>query len=115
MRITSTNGVLFCQVAQRDTAEKELEGCTMAIFVIREEEDPLQPPLDIGIVIEGIKVLNELPSVPHACAMSFGLIYALNLSYPGELKYTFDALQKIFMEIEPKKMTCRVCSLSVKL
>ncbi|XP_068999603.1 uncharacterized protein [Embiotoca jacksoni] len=99
----------------KDEAETELQRCKMAVFVIREEEDPLQPPQDIGIVIEGVEVLNQLPSVAHACAMLFGLIYALNLSYPSELKYTFDALQKIFMEIEPKKMTRRVYSLSVKL
>jgi len=43
------------------------------------------------------------------CSILFGLIYALNMSYPSELKHTFDALQKIFMEIEPKKMTRRVC------
>ena len=87
----------------------------MAVCVIREEDDPLQPPQDVGVVIEGVEVLNKLPSVTHACAMLFGLIYALILSYPGELKYTFDALQKIFMEIEPKTMRRRVCSLSVKL
>lgn len=87
----------------------------MAVFVIKEDKDPLQPPHQIGIVIEGVQVLNDLPSVPHACAMLFGLIYVLNLSYPSELKHTFDALQKIFMEIEPKKMTRRVFSLSVKL
>ncbi|KAI3368657.1 hypothetical protein L3Q82_025668, partial [Scortum barcoo] len=40
------------QVVQRDEAETELERCTMAVFVIREEEDPLQPPHDIEIVIE---------------------------------------------------------------
>ncbi|KAJ8334009.1 hypothetical protein SKAU_G00413280 [Synaphobranchus kaupii] len=101
-------------VVQKDEAETELERCTMAVFVIR-EEDPLQPPHDIGIVIEGVEVLDELPSVAHACAMLLGLIHALNMSYPSELKHTFDALQKIFMEIEPKKMTRRVCSLSVKL
>ncbi|XP_074496794.1 uncharacterized protein LOC141770849 isoform X1 [Sebastes fasciatus] len=102
-------------VVQKDEAETKLERCTMAVFVIREEEDPLQPPHDIGIALEGVEVLNGLPSVAHACAMLFGFVYALNLSYPGELKYTFDALQKIFMEIEPKKMTRKVCSLSVKL
>lgn len=87
----------------------------MAVFVIREEADPLLPPLEIGIVIEGVEVLNRLPSVAHACAMLFGLIYVLNLGYPGELRHTFDALQKVFMEIEPKKMTRKVFSLSVRL
>lgn len=87
----------------------------MAVFVIREEEDPLQPPHDIGVVIEGVQVLSNLQSLAHGCAMLFGLIYALNLSYPSELRHTFDALQKLFMEIEGKKMTRRVCSLNLKL
>lgn len=70
---------------------EELERCTMAVFVLG--EDPLQPPYDIRLVIEG--VLNVLPSV--ACAMLFGFIYilyALHLHYPCELDYTFDALEK---------------------
>ncbi len=111
----SNKCLVFFQIGQKDEAGCELQSCTMAVFVIREEEDPLQPPHDIGIVIEGVEVLNKLPSLAHGCAMLFGLIYALNLSYPSELKHTFDALQKIFMEIEPKKMTRRVCSLNVKL
>ncbi|KAG9270484.1 hypothetical protein AMEX_G15437 [Astyanax mexicanus] len=102
-------------VSQKKEAEAELKASTMAVFVIRENEDPLQSPHEIGIVLEGVEVLSELPSVAHAFAMLFGLIYAVNLSYPRKLKYTFDALQKIFMEIEPKKMTRKVCSLSVKL
>ncbi|KAA8592095.1 hypothetical protein FQN60_017550, partial [Etheostoma spectabile] len=44
----------------------------------------------IGIVIEGVQVLHEMPSVPHSCAMLFGLIHALNLRYPSKLKYTSD-------------------------
>ncbi len=51
----------------------------MAVFVFR--KDPLQPPHDIGIVVQGVQVHNELPSVAHACAMLFGLIYALHLRY----------------------------------
>lgn len=106
---------VFDQVVQKDEAETELASSTMAVFVIREEGNSLQPPHDVGVVIDGVKVLNMLPSVAHACAMLFGLIYVLNLSYPGELKNTFDALQKLFMEIEPKKMARKVLSLSVHL
>uniref|UniRef100_A0A3B4YDX4 PB1 domain-containing protein n=1 Tax=Seriola lalandi dorsalis TaxID=1841481 RepID=A0A3B4YDX4_SERLL len=109
------NDTIHCQYLICTLAEQELERCTMAVFVIREEEDLLHPPRDIGIVIEGVRVLNELPSLAHGCAMLFGLIYALNLSYPSEFKHTFDALQKVFMEVEPKKMTRRVCSLNLKL
>ncbi|ROI15997.1 hypothetical protein DPX16_14209 [Anabarilius grahami] len=87
----------------------------MPVYIFKEDDDPFQPPHQVGIVIEGVKVLNDMPSVPHACAMLFGLIYVLNLSYPSELKNTFEALQKIFMEVEPKKMARKVFSLSVKL
>ncbi len=52
------------------------------------ESDALSRALDISIVIDGVEVLNELPSVACACAMMFGLIYALNLKYPEGLKYT---------------------------
>ncbi|KAK0147217.1 hypothetical protein N1851_013370 [Merluccius polli] len=62
------------RVVQKEEAETELERCTMAAYVIKEEEDPLQPLHDIGVVIEGVQVLSELPSVPHACAMLFGLM-----------------------------------------
>ncbi|ROJ66248.1 Transcription initiation factor TFIID subunit 6 [Anabarilius grahami] len=103
------------QVVQKDEAELELQRCTMAVYIFKEDDDPFQPPHQVGIVIEGVKVLNDVPSVPHACAMLFGHIYVLNLSYPSELKNTFEALQKIFMEVEPKKMARKVFSLSVKL
>ncbi len=88
----------------------------MAFFVIR-ESDALSRALDISIVIDGVEVLNELPSVACACAcaMMFGLIYALNLKYPEGLKYTFEAFQKIIMDIESKQMSRRVQNLSSKL
>ncbi|KAJ3614773.1 hypothetical protein NHX12_018343 [Muraenolepis orangiensis] len=97
-------------VVQKDEVEMELERCAMAVFVFREEEDPLQPPHDIGINIEGVEVMNQLPSIARACAMLFVFIYALNLSYPSQLKYMFDALQKLFMGVEPKQITPKVCS-----
>lgn len=87
----------------------------MAVFVIWDDEDPLKPPMDIGAVIECVKVLNDLPSVAHACAILFGLIYVLNLSYPSELKFTFEAPQEIFVEVEPKKMTRRVFSQALNI
>ena len=32
--------LVFCQVGEKDDSERELQQCTMAVFVIREEEDP---------------------------------------------------------------------------
>ncbi|KAL2096909.1 hypothetical protein ACEWY4_006116 [Coilia grayii] len=76
-------------VVQKEEAEAELENATMAIFVLRDGDD-LSPPKDIGLVIDGVEVLNNLFSIASACAMLFGLTYAVNLSYPVELKYTFE-------------------------
>lgn len=87
----------------------------MAIFIIREDESLLHKPKDIGIVIDGVEVLNELPSVPAAVAMLFGLIYALNMEYPKGFKFTFEAIQKILMELGSNKMSSKINRLSSEL
>ncbi|RXN04315.1 G2/M phase-specific E3 ubiquitin-protein ligase-like isoform X1 [Labeo rohita] len=102
------------QADQREEAEREFEKTTMAFFVIC-ESDALSCALDISIVTDGVEVLNELPSVACACAMMFGLIYALNLKYPEGLKYTFEAFQKVIVDMESKQMSRRVQNLSSKL
>lgn len=57
-------------------------------------------PEDIGVVLEGQMVLHDLDNVALAAAMLFGLMYALNLKYPPELKYSFKVLQKVVMELD---------------
>ena len=86
----------------------------MAIFVLRNGQD-LSAPKDIGLVIDGVEVLNDLSSITSACAMLFGLTYALNLSYPVELRYTFETFQKIIMHVESWQMSRRIQNLSAKL
>ncbi|KAK7880617.1 hypothetical protein WMY93_032746 [Mugilogobius chulae] len=85
---------------------RDLEDVTMAVFVIRTEVHCLEElPVDIGVVIEGVEVLNGLSSVASACALLLGLIYVLNLAYPKSLRFTFEVFQKIIMELEPQKMS----------
>uniref|UniRef100_A0A3Q1CP04 Uncharacterized protein n=1 Tax=Amphiprion ocellaris TaxID=80972 RepID=A0A3Q1CP04_AMPOC len=89
---------------------------TMAVFVIRKEGEGLQePPEDNGIVIDGTEVLHELTSVASACAMLLGLIYALNLAYPKPLRFTFEVLQKILMQLDQHKMSPKCNSLCNKI
>lgn len=62
--------------------------------------DATSKPEDIGIVLEGQMVLRDMDNVAFGAAMLFGLMYALNLNYPADLKYTFEVLQKVVMELD---------------
>lgn len=52
---------------------------------------------DIGIIVKGAEVLQGLKGVTSACALLFGIIYDLNLSYPPKLRYTFEFILKVLM------------------
>ncbi|KAJ8398070.1 hypothetical protein AAFF_G00431470 [Aldrovandia affinis] len=63
----------------------DLESRVMKILVTK--SGTASDPASATVMIEGTEVLQGL-DVPRACALLMGLIYALNLSYPRELKYT---------------------------
>lgn len=87
----------------------------MAIFIIREDENLLHQPKDICVILDGVEVLNKLPSVSAAVAMLFGLIYALNMEYPKGFTFTFEVLQKILMELGSNKMSTKIRRLNSEL
>lgn len=89
--------------------ETALAETVFGIFVIPHEgAELINQPEDVGIVLEGVQVMNELGDVPFAVAMLLGLVCALNLSYPQELRYTFEVLQKIIMELDGNKLSNKV-------
>lgn len=67
--------------------------------------DPEDAPADAGVVLESLEVLQNLQCVTQGCVMLFGFIYALNLNYPKDLKCTFEAFQKIIMELDAAKLS----------
>lgn len=77
--------------------------------------DATTPPADVGIVIEGVEVLHDLGDIATACALLMGVIYALNLSYPQELKAVFEVLQKIFLHLDASRLSIKVQMLKNKL
>ncbi|KAJ8375573.1 hypothetical protein SKAU_G00061530 [Synaphobranchus kaupii] len=107
------------QVFHDDDAAAIQEALTtfvLSIFVVSKARDEGLPK-QAGIAIEGAEVLFGIPDVAHACTYLMGLIYALELRYPNKLKYTFEAFQKIFLELEDvnKKMSSKVHDLKVCL
>lgn len=93
---------------------------TMGIYTVRAEghgsDGPGDGPfVDVSVVLDGVEVLHNLESVSHACVMLYGLIYALNLSYPKSLKRTFEVYQKILMDLDSTKLSPKVQALKLKL
>uniref|UniRef100_A0A3Q0SD00 Uncharacterized protein n=1 Tax=Amphilophus citrinellus TaxID=61819 RepID=A0A3Q0SD00_AMPCI len=84
----------------------KLETTTMA--VIQKEEGLQEPPEDTGIILVGVEVLHELTSVASACVFLLGLMYELILAYLKPFQYTFEALQKIIMQLEQQEMSTKV-------
>ncbi|CAL8349620.1 unnamed protein product [Boreogadus saida] len=82
-------------MSQIDQAKQELDSTTMAVFVFRENSSLLQQPKEIGIIIDGVEVLTELPSV--AAGVGF--------------RFTFEALQKILMD-GSNKMSSKIRKLN---
>ncbi|KAI4880885.1 hypothetical protein NFI96_008409 [Prochilodus magdalenae] len=95
---------------------REMEKMVLGVYVVRHEgADSTDPPEDVGIVIEGCTVLQDLGDVASGCAVLLGLIYSLNLSYPKDLRYTFEFLQKVLMELDGNKLSNKVQVLKNKL
>ncbi|KAM8772540.1 uncharacterized protein AB9X84_010280 isoform 2-T2 [Acanthopagrus schlegelii] len=99
-----------------ESSEAAMMKTTFGIFVIRKEDaEPKDGPEDVGIILEGVQVLDELGNVPLAVGMLFALVYALNLSYPPELRYTFEALQKLIMELDGNRLSKKIQTLKTLL
>uniref|UniRef100_A0A3B3SBI3 Uncharacterized protein n=1 Tax=Paramormyrops kingsleyae TaxID=1676925 RepID=A0A3B3SBI3_9TELE len=91
-------------------AEKNMGQTLMAVYTVRREgAEATDEPSHVGIVIEGVE------NVALGCAMFFGLIYALNLSFPDKLKCTFEFIQKTVMNLSGQRLSPKVLALKNKL
>ncbi|XP_035024042.2 uncharacterized protein LOC118116450 isoform X2 [Hippoglossus stenolepis] len=100
-----------------DTGANTSMGQTvMGVCVIQKVgAEPEDEPEDIGVLIEDVEVLSGLGNIAIACALLFGLIYCLNLSYPPELKCTFEVLQKILLNLDGQRLSSKAQFLKNKL
>ncbi|KAL6462559.1 hypothetical protein MHYP_G00289810 [Metynnis hypsauchen] len=99
-----------------DPEDERTKGVKMGILTVLSDDAPTSLPtvVNIAIVLEEAIVLTDLPDLPTAFAYLFGLLYALNMEFPKEHKYTFEAIQHIFMELSTS-CSQRVRSLKTKL
>lgn len=96
--------------------QEAMQQMILGVFAIKKEgAEPTDGLEDVGIIIEGVEVLHNLGNVANAVAILFGLIYSLDLSYPTQLKYTFEVLQKIMMELDGKSLSTKAQVLKNKL
>ncbi|XP_016430365.1 uncharacterized protein LOC107757411 [Sinocyclocheilus rhinocerous] len=99
-----------------EEAERGISETTLGLFVIRKEGAGAEDePGDVGVVIEGVKLLQHLKSISFGLVMLFGLIYALNLSYLQSLKFTFEFFQKVLMNLDGSKLSPKVQALKIKM
>lgn len=100
-------------VQAEDAIQESIEESTVGIYDV--EHNATSWPEDKWTVLEGQRVLHDLDNVASAAAMSFSLMYTLNLKYPPELKYFFEVLQKTVMELDGNTLSKKVQALKIRL
>ncbi|KAL7882718.1 hypothetical protein SRHO_G00003760 [Serrasalmus rhombeus] len=101
-----------------EALEDHTKNMKMGILeVVKESADPsrsLTSVVNVAVVLEEEVVMDNLPDYTDAFILLFGLMYALNIEYPKDLKYTFEVVQKVFLHLG-NECTARVQSLKNKL
>lgn len=85
------------------------------VYVISKEGGEIGPYDDIGIYVEGEVILENIGSVVQACAMMLGVIYVLNMAYPKELKYFYEFIQKVLLQMDGERLSPKVLGLKNKI
>ncbi|KAG9280697.1 hypothetical protein AMEX_G3437 [Astyanax mexicanus] len=98
--------------ADGDSVSQDLAVQKMKIYKIKTETEGTA---DFGFVVDGVKVLTALGNFARACSMLVGFAYAVDLTYPKELRYTFEVFQKLLLELDCLKLSPKVNSLKNKL
>ena len=79
-----------------------MDGTAIGIYIIKHEgADASDPPEVVRIIVEDVAVLQDIGDAASATALLLGVIYNLNLSYPPELKNTFETFRRSWWELIP--------------
>ncbi|KAK2827017.1 hypothetical protein Q7C36_017943 [Tachysurus vachellii] len=100
MRETPSKFMRICEPS--DPEEDVIKAVVIGILVVVENVMEPLPAFynDVALVIEEEVLMHHLTDIPNAFLNLMGLVYALNLDYPKELKFTFEAIQRLFIELD---------------
>ncbi len=101
---------LFCQATDAD--DKQVKGIKMGVLTVLDDDD--DAVINFALVLEETIVLKDIPDTPTALAYLFVLLYSLNMEFPKDIRYTFETIQHIFMEMSTN-CSQRVRSFKTKL
>ncbi|XP_035992475.1 uncharacterized protein LOC118563005 [Fundulus heteroclitus] len=106
----------YLKCVNTDPEESVVEGVPVAILTVYVDDDAAawETVTDIAIILEGAVILHNLPDLAAAYACLFGLLYAMDINYPEQMRYTFEAIQNIFFELG-SRCSQRTRSLKEKL
>ena len=93
--------------------ELDLSNVTMAL--LSKVRDGVASPVSynhdtVSVVLEGEEVI-KVANFPEAFLVMFGLIYALNLTYPKTMRLTFEFVQKLVVGLDDGKLSPKLLSL----
>lgn len=98
-------------VEATEPEESMTRDMNVGILLVNDVEDLL----DMTVVLEDQIILHDIKDFSKAVAMLMGLLYVLNIDYPVELRYTFEVIQKVLMNIGADHCSARVHGLRNRL
>ncbi|GAA6090013.1 uncharacterized protein LOC113546702 isoform X2 [Tachysurus ichikawai] len=108
---------LFRKCLDTSPADRQTRGIKMGILALIEDDvAPSALPIfsKFAVVLEEAVVLKDISDLPSAVSYLFGLVFALDFEYPKELKYTFEMIEKVLLEMGTH-CSARVQSFKTKL
>lgn len=103
------------QDIEGNAIQTDMQKCAMGIYVISKENGDPGHYDDIGLFVDGAIILDYIGSAAQACAVMLGVIYALNLAYPKELRHYYEFIQKVLMQMDGEKLSPRILGLKNKI
>lgn len=112
-----SSGIIRMSDVHEETLDVMMKGMQVGLLI--GHEGPMKAfPLEVSnvaVVVEETIIVLDLKDVPTGFAMLMGAIYCLNLEYPRNLKYPFEFLQRVIMNIKPDQCSAKIHGLRNKL